>query len=442
LPPGRRYGLAAIVAVALISRLALALLAPAAPITGDPSVYDELAVSIAHGDGWRTLPREPGGPPGPPTALHPPAWPLVLGATYALTGNAQQVDVAVHVARSPFQRRATRTAAVSRLRAGRVANAVLGALAVALVGLIAAELWGGRAARACALVAAIYPSLPILALTLESETLFVAVVMAAVYALLRLRRSDDCRRWAVAAGAAAGLAVLTRANGAAVLLPLALGAWHRRPRWTARALAAPMAILATAALIVMPWAVRNALVMHSFVPVSTDLGQTLSGTYNPSSAAERYHWRNLHRLPVRYAAAARIPDEARRSWALTRAGLDYVSAHPAAVASASWWNTLRMFEIDRTAHRGLALRLRSRTLARISIAGFIALAALAAGGLVTVRARHTPAFVWATPLMLWASVVPFAVVFGRFRAPLDAFLILLAGLSVTAVRERFGRTGR
>jgi 4-amino-4-deoxy-L-arabinose transferase-like glycosyltransferase len=289
-------------------------------------------------------------------------------------------------------------------------------------------------------VAALYPSLAVLGVALLSEPLFVALELAAIYAVLRRRRPGGSWGWLVAAGGLCGLAILTRANGAVLLLPLCLAVWTARPRLRPRALLAPAAVVAAAAVTVLPWTLRNASVLHAPVPVATDLGQTLAGTYNPASAAQHYRWRNTRHLPPVDAPALAHP-EAKRSAALTRDGLAYLAAHPLAVVEASAYNTLRLLDADRVARSDLAGELRSRALARVSFAGFGALALLALGGLFTRRMRAAPRWLWLVPVLLWAGTVPFAVNFDRFRAPLDPFLILLAALALTVAGERVAQAG-
>jgi hypothetical protein len=189
----------------------------------------------------------------------------------------------------------------------------------------------------------------------------------------------------------------------------------------------------------VPWSARNLEVLHAPVPVATDLGQTLAGTYDPLAAADRFRWRNTRRLPPQDAAALHRPTEAARSAALTRVGLDYLRAHPADVLLASAWNTARMAELDPYAVRNLAGEVHSRPLAAVSVAGFAVVAALAAAGAFTRHARAAPLWLWLTPMLLWAGTVPFAVNFSRFRAPIDPFLELLAALALLAVFDRVRR---
>jgi 4-amino-4-deoxy-L-arabinose transferase-like glycosyltransferase len=406
------------VALALALRLALALSAAPNHIGGDPGVYDQVAVSLAGGRGWSRPARATGA--YRPTALHPPAWPAVLGAAYALTDHEDRPDVAaVRVRRAELTARSLATSQ-ARWRDGRVVNALLETCAVALLGLIALELWGRRVALLAAAVAALYPALAVLGLALLSEPLFVALELGAVYAALRARSGRPA--WTALAGVLCGLAVLTRANGAVLLLPLALAVPRR---------AIPV-LVAAAVLVVAPWTVRNLDVLHARVPVSTDLGQTLAGTYNPASALDRFRWRNTRRLPPPDRPAAHRPTEAARSAALTRDGLRYLAAHPADVGLATVWNTARLLELDPVARESLAGEVQSRTLAAVSVGGFALLAALAPAGAFTRRARGAPRWLWLVPLLMWAGTVPFAVNFSRFRAPIDPFLELLAALTLAA----------
>jgi 4-amino-4-deoxy-L-arabinose transferase-like glycosyltransferase len=434
----------AVLLLALALRLALAIGTPAQHIGGDPAVYDQIAVSLAAGDGWSRPGHRAASRRLHPTALHPPAWPLLLGAAYAVTDHDEHLDEASTLRRPPEKAPGTAAGetAAARWTTGRLVNAVLGTLVVALTGLIAGELWGSGVGLLAAAVAALYPALAVLGIALLSEPLFVALELGAVYAVLRARRSGSPARWAVLAGVLCGLAVLTRANGAVLLLPLALGLWHVRPRWSRRALLAPAAVVAAAVLTVLPWSARNLAVLHAPVPVATDLGQTLAGTYNPTSAARDFRWRNTRHLPAADRSAVREPTEAARSSALTHDGLAFIGAHPLDVVRASVWNTARLLELDRSARGALAGEIGSRTLARVSFAGFGLLLMLALAGLPTRRARAAPAWLWSIPVLMWASTVPFAVNFSRFRAPIDPFLVLLGALALAAAGSQLGRLRR
>jgi hypothetical protein len=126
-----------------------------------------------------------------PTAFRPPGYPVLLAG--------------VHAAGAPLP--------VERWTRGRVANALLGTLAVALVGLIAMHFWSRRVALVAMTVMAVDLSLVLVGGSLMSDTLFVALTLGAVLAALRSRSERRPIAWAAGAGALIGLATLTRPNG-------------------------------------------------------------------------------------------------------------------------------------------------------------------------------------------------------------------------------------
>jgi hypothetical protein len=431
MPRTARIALLLAILLALTVRLGLALHAAPPRISGDPGVYDEIAASVAAGHGWPRLNRHlKVDPAGEPTALHPPAWPYLLGAAYALTGHGTPLDQgpAWLSKRDTPRRRAALAVAAARWRVGRVVNALLGTAVVALIALIALELWTPAVAVAAAVLGALAAPEAVIGVALLAEPLFVASELGALLAVLHHRRRPR-RRTLIAAGMLCGLATLTRANGAVLALPLVLAVWPGRS-WRV-----PAALVASAILAVLPWTVRNALVLHAPVPVATDLGQTLAGTYDSAAAADRFRWHARRRLPPEDWAARSTPGEAARSAALTRAGLRYLGRHPAAVVQASAYNTARLLELDPAARPILGSEVGSQPLGRLSVAGFCALALLALPGACTRRARRAPYFVWLVPFALWLGTVPFAVNFSRFRIPLDPFVILLAALAANAAAE-------
>src|SRR5436190_23913805 len=59
-----------------------------------------------------------------------------------------------------------------------------------------------------------------------------------------------------------------------------------RPAATTMTLLRMSVMVVAAVLTVIPWTVRNLLTVHAFVPVSTEVGYTLAGTYNQASRAD------------------------------------------------------------------------------------------------------------------------------------------------------------
>jgi 4-amino-4-deoxy-L-arabinose transferase-like glycosyltransferase len=424
-PPSRTALIAtALLVAALAVRVAEVELTSYRPIH-DPGSYLTLASEVAHtGDYW-TSHRSGGGAGGThgPTAYFAPGFPYLLAAVDVLDGHATRRGPAIYPA--------------------RLAQAVLGTVTVGLVGLVALEAFGSAVALAALAIAAFYPVLVELSGALVAENLMTPLVLAAVWATLRALRATRRRPvWIAAAGVLTGLATLTHENAALIAIPLAFAVWTGRPRASLRALAAPALLIAMAAATIAPWTIRNAIVMHRFIPVSDETGITLVGTYNPASAAYRrvpYKWRIYYSIPgerqlIRESSHMSEPALGNR---LLNQAFDYIGHHPLAPLAVAYHNTRRMLELAGTFawHASTDAMDLPRRLAAAGVVSFWVLAALALAGSLTAAARRAPRWLWAIPALLALSVVLVNVETPRFREPVDAFLILLAACAlVTAAR--------
>jgi 4-amino-4-deoxy-L-arabinose transferase-like glycosyltransferase len=403
---GVRRALGAIVLVALLVRIAAVLATPHAPLPADPRDYDRHARAIAATGSYPSTVLAADGP----TAIRPPGYPYVLGGVYALTGDSA--------------------------RAGRMAQAVIGSALVALLALVALELFGAPAALAAGALAAIFPPLVIDGMTLLSEPLFVTLELAAVLAVLLWQRTAR-RAWLLAAGALAGIALLTRANAVALILPLAFavrqpGSWR-----SLRTYRAPAVFVACTVLVVLPWTIRNLVQFHSFVPISDQDGVTLAGTYNATSRAAGGAWIIATRDPamLRLYQANRHLDEVALSAKFRQAARRFAVDHPGYVLKVAARNLRFLFNLGgntRTqAAAGYGLGPAWGTLMTW---GLFPVLLLAAGGMFTNAARAAPRWLWTIPVLLLPTV--FVLAANRHRAAIDPFLLLLAGLALTSLYAR------
>ena len=136
---------------------------------------------------------------------------------------------------------------------------------------------------AAALVA-VFPNLIFHSALALSETLFATSVLAAIAVLVwepwKGGKVPPGRM--VAFGALLGLSALVRPQSL-VLLPLvALAVRTTGVRWRP-AVANVVPAVVAAALVISPWTLRNAVVMHAFVPVSTNGGDDLCIGHNPDA---------------------------------------------------------------------------------------------------------------------------------------------------------------
>jgi 4-amino-4-deoxy-L-arabinose transferase-like glycosyltransferase len=407
-----------ILAVALALRLGFVFATPGYTPRHDDRHYDRLACTLVIAGHYPVRPadadRESCGsmPSGgnAPTAFRPPGYPMFLAG--------------VHVAGDPLP--------VERWTRARVANALLGTLAVALVGLIAMHYWSRRVALVAMAVVALDLPLILVGGSLMSETLFVTLVLGAVLAALQSRTARPPIAWAAGAGVLIGLATLTRPTGLVLVIPLGVAVAGRSPRRPAAALV----LLVATALTIAPWTVRNAVEMRAFIPVSDFVGSWLAGTYNDQARADKRHPGSSQTFVAgEFDDLDGVP-EAERQRELTRRAFDYAADHPGYVAQVVLHNTMRLLNLEgpswwRRQARTMSLPLWAADAAAYA---FYALALLALAGAFTAAARRAPPWLWLAPMMLFASVI-FAGSAIRYRAPIEPFLALLAALALTA-RER------
>ena len=394
-----------ILLAALGLRLAYVAVTPGYAIVHDARGYDEHAQSIARGEGFSQRLT------GKPTAFRPPGYAYLLGGAYRLFGAQAEAD---------------------RIRVARVLGAVLGALGVALIGVLANRLWGRRVALTAMVLAALYVPSLFVATAIMTEQLFVVFMLAALAVALAIKDSPHPYRLAVAAGLLTGLAVLTRANGLVLLAPLAFAAW--RSSWRVAAI-----LVAVTLVTVAPWTIRNAYELHAFVPTTTQLGWALAGTYNDQARTDPDNpasWRSLFRVPELRAIDRRHPGEpeAERERRWRSVALDYIREHPTYVATVAYWNTRRLLDLvsrDWSRHTASTVSVTPGW-SDIGVVCFWVFAVLA---LFARRVREAPAYVWAVPLLMYVSVVLLASETPRYRAALDPFVILLAALALQRLQE-------
>jgi 4-amino-4-deoxy-L-arabinose transferase-like glycosyltransferase len=394
----------------------------------DAGTYNRLASEIANtgdydvGDG----PGSGAGGSRGPTAYFPPGFPYFLAAVDLLDGHEAGGKTAV--------------------RPARISQAILGTVAVATIGLVALEAFGPLVAVISLALAAVYPVLIEVSGALMAENLLIVLELAALWAVLRARRSGHPYRWLVAGGVLTGLATLTHQNGALLLIPLGLGAWTLPglgSRWSARALGAPALLVATALITIAPWTIRNAIELHHFIPVSDEAGITLVGTYNPASAAfgpVPYKWRLFFGIPQDVALSHHDGhvSEPELGDRLQSQALHYIGRHPLAPLQVAYHNTMRLFELEGSYAWHASAEAQSLPLgvARVGVISFWIMCGLALVGAFTRFARRAPLWLWAVPVLLALSVVLINVETPRFREPIEPFLILLAGCAIATGAAR------
>lgn len=248
----RPYQWAVVVGAAVrLVWLALAVDYPRSP-SSDGATYMRMARDLVHGHGLRIG--------GIPTAFFAPGYPLFL---------------------TPF-------AAIERWLGGPdllawavLANVVVSAGTIVIVADIARRLFGPRVAIACAWLVALWPNGIFATTEAMSETLFVAIAMFVLWALVR-RGPRLAAMDMVALGAAIGVATMVRGPGIVLVVPLAVAAWRGRGAWL-RWLGGLALGGVGLVLVVTPWAVRSHRLLGVATPFSTNSVTTMCAANRPGA---------------------------------------------------------------------------------------------------------------------------------------------------------------
>ena len=250
-----RAALWAIVGVALGLRLAWALYARGeAPVhwfsSGDQYSYYRYGVDIAEGRGYV------GYLTGTATAYYPIGYPAILGALFFI------------VLHTPITDDLMLTAALFHV--------VVSTASVGLVFLVGRRVAGVRAGLIAAALFALFPNLVFQVATLQLETTFIFLVLVALAVIVEHDWSSGPPGWRrlVLFGLALGVAVLVRPFALVLLAGLAGALLVSRVPW--RSVVGGVALpLGVVVLLSLPWTIRNQVQMDSFIPSSTNMGDTL-----------------------------------------------------------------------------------------------------------------------------------------------------------------------
>jgi 4-amino-4-deoxy-L-arabinose transferase-like glycosyltransferase len=158
-----------------------------------------------------------------------------------------------------------------RIPIAKIATALVGSLTAPLLALLSARIFRRRkVAIATGVLAAVHPAFLLVSSDVQSEPLFLALLLGAGYLLLAATDRPSSTL-ALAAGGLAALAALTRSSALALTPLLAAPFLDRRYPWRARA---HLAVAATAGFlfVLAPWTARNAIVFREFLPVNDAAG--------------------------------------------------------------------------------------------------------------------------------------------------------------------------
>ena len=405
----------------------------------DPAIYLAAGASIARGDGYTSL-------LGSPTAYYPPGYPFFVGAVRwgtELVGLGEDPVLAIGLV-----------------------QALLGGVAAAALVVAGTCLAPGRRGLRIGVIAGVvlacWPNLVLHTPLVLGETVFLAAFCVLIAALLWIWQPNEdpaaARDRTIAISVlvvAAAACTWLRPQAVIVVLPAAaLAALLTHRGWRA---ALRLALWPTVgiALAVAPWAIRNAVVMDAFVPMSTNTGDNLCIGFH-DGAQGRFTLAEACATEGRYVAGPEV--EVARDAELRRRAIDWMVEHPARLAPLAGSKLAATFSHDTDAiaaweSYGADAHLADSTRAALRWTAdlyywAVGLAALAGAVLVLASwrtgrgARLDLPGPWLFVLLcgLLGALVP-ALSFGdeRFKVPVVASMALLAALTADAARTRPGR---
>ncbi len=382
-PTERRF-VAGVVLLAIVVRAVAVVTLGDAPV-GDHEAYNRHALRILHGYGYG------------PTAYYPPGVSFWLAGAYAVFGE--------------------------RLLAAQLINALVGGLFTWLTYDVGRRVVDRPAARAAAVLAAVFPSLVLYATTLGYDPLLGCALMGTVALFLRRGPAALHPWWHVGAiGVVLGAATFLKPIG--LLLPSVFGVAYWQHGASLRRSAFNTVVLAVfMAAVIAPWSVRNYRVLGEFVPVTTTGGVGLWVANNPSATG----------LSCQVPPVVEGSSEVERDRQLWRQAWRYIAAHPARFARTAVIKAAYLWGTSSTVMAGVSADRWSpwsESLAKLAInVAWVFVSALFVVAVVRGRVCSSPAVFW--PLIallayLW-GIHLFYEAQSRYHLPVLPVLFIIAG---------------
>ena len=305
-------------------------------------------------------------------------------------------------------------------RSVRLAQAVLGAATCVLLGLSARLALAERSGRVrrgtgeiAALLLAVEPMSIYYAGRLMTETLFIFLMLLAVYLILRASAGGYAGRRLELAGGILGLGVLCRPTlvpfvAACLLCPILHG-----PGFARRA----FRLILPCLLVLLPWGTRNFLVLKKFVPLTSQGGSNLYLANNPRSTGGTVRIKDL--IDAGAFHLGETEDELAHSREYGRKAGEFIRSHPARFIALSLRRLAWFYHLD--GHNPNLLL----------VVSFWGTLLLGAAGAVLSRS-------WAgKPSLFLGAIISFTLVHvvflpeGRYRLPAMPFILAFGAYALS-----------
>ena len=279
----RKY-LFTIIAVAAVLRICMAAFFHP-PLISDDRDYDAIARSLVHGQGFSL--------DGAPTAYRLPGYPLLLAGSYGVFGDVK-----------------------TPIRFFQAAADVLSCLLLFSIG---KKMFSESVGLIAAAALAVFPIQVLYVSHLMTETLFTTVLLLIVWVVVIEEDDLGLAAASVILGALTGVGLLLRTTVALIPAVIFLYRYRRGIPFTKNA-GGLMLIVATAAIVVAPWLVRNYDMFHRLSMTSNAGVNFWMGNHSGASGA--------YSFPRDNNPLAAVADDFDRSDLGFQRGLDFIRSHP------------------------------------------------------------------------------------------------------------------
>lgn len=345
--------------------------------------------------------------------------------------------------------------------AARVGQAIMGALTCVLVAATGMRLLGVAVGTIAGLMLAVYLPHVYLSGVFYAECLFTLLIASTVYAAVRSIDAPRPLPWLVATGLSFALTTLSRPIFLAYLPFLVAAVVYASRGALARKLVMATTLVVATVLGILPWSLRNYLVLGRPVLVSTGFGTKLWQGNNEGAVGDAddrelsfrqdvWHERiAAYPEPERSAIEARYREAAHRIDALRAASGDDYTATDAVLGPLAWehirTHPLRTIELfvrklgtlylpfSKTLVTNEHTTSRNQWLAALA---YVPVLLLAVAGICFSAGRHPGLWI------LYGLIASVTAAYGvltactRFRLPLDPYLVVFAAATVVELWSR------
>lgn len=384
------------------------LLEAGQPLSLDASAYHEIAQNLVERLIFTSAVDPPYDPQQPGT-FRPPLTPFYLAFWYTLFG--------------------------VNLLWGRCGLALLSAVSCGLTYWLGEQFLGRTTGVLAGLLSSVYPLFLLLVHLPLTETLsmfFTVLLLTGLYAANPSAASPAAYGRSLLIGGVFGLLLLNKAANIVLLPCIVVWAVRGPAAKHSRRVTHLLLVLLAAALLLLPWTIRNYQVTDTLIPVNSNGGWTFYLGNNPHTAENLTaleHGTSNGWIPPKavYTPFADLRFEQTRAWEsrALRLGVRFIRTHPAQFLTLAY----RKMKIFWSPYHHIVDQLSWYPLAVSSLIGVVA-----------ARSRWRQHLLAYLAILTTMAIPVFFTSMPRFRAPIMPLIMIYGALGLLTIKQQLART--